>query len=470
MNFKCPLRPEGLDNKMTKKDISWISERIGNTPMVDITPSNSPSRVLAKAEYFNLTGSIKDRAAFSMISGGLASGELRPGIRILEATSGNTGIGVAVVGRMLGYGTTLVMPPQVSRDRREILESAGAEIIWSDPAGGSNGALGRAIEIYEQHPDAWFWPNQYYSPLNYQAHEATAREIFEQTKATVTHIVCATGTAGTAVGLAYAFRKLKSGVKVISVEPSEELHGIEGTKHMATEAVPDILVNGRQLTGIFVTHRQVLAGTVFVSTDEAYKGINLLAASGLYVGISSGANYIAACRVAAEQKNAVVVTVLPDSSDRYLYEQPWDKIYFGVRIGPAAVRDFRAHFADSYPREGCGLLFGEMSNEGLRHVKAFEALKNMNNGRAEDRYEMDPRAILVAEKKYRQSGLKLLGIAHSHPDNPPHPSVFDLDRAWEDLSYVISSVIGGAVVNIKSWSLKATSGTREFREELIHLG
>ncbi len=452
------------------KDIKWISEYIGNTPLIDVTPSGSASRVFAKAEYFNLTGSIKDRAAFSMINGGLRSGDLRPGVRIIEATSGNTGIGLAVIGRLLGYETTLVMPPQVSRDRKDILESARAEIIWSDRDGGSNGALRRAIEIYEQNPNAWFWPNQYYNPLNYQAHEATAREIFKQTKAMVTHIVCATGTAGTAVGLALAFKKLKPGVHVISVEPSEELHGIEGTKHMATEAVPDILVNGRKLTGIFLSHRQNLARTVFVSTDEAYGGVNLLAASGLYTGISSGANYFAACLVASEQENAVVVTVLPDSSDRYLSEQIYDPAYFAVRISPSVAKNFRSHFADNYPHEGCGLLFGEMTTGGLRHIRAFDPLNNVNSVRAEDRYEIDPQAMLTAEKKYRQSGLKLLGIAHSHPDHPPRPSVFDLDRAWEDLSYVICSVIGGTVVSTKSWALKDADGTREFQEELIHLG
>lgn len=448
-------------------DIDWISERIGNTPLLDVTPDGLASHVFAKAEYYNLSGSVKDRAALSMIREGLRSGGLLGSKRILEATSGNTGIGLAIIGRLLGFPATLVMPSQVNRDRKDIIDSAGAESVFSDPAAGSNGALLKTLALFEESPERWFWPNQYYNPANYLAHEATAEEIFRQTEGRVTHFVAATGTGGTVVGVSKRLRQLKPDVQIVSVEPAEELHGIEGTKHMATESVPVILVQGRRLTGIFQAYRSSIDRTIFVSTDDAYAGINGLAGGGVFVGISSGANYVAACRVAEESPGSVVVTVFPDSSDRYLTEAPWDPEYYGVRMPYSVSQEMRRYFEQSYPHEGCGLLFGRVESRG-RAVVSFEASENMNRHRAGDRYEIDPREMLRLEKKYRECSLKLLGIAHSHPDHPPRPSAFDLEVAWEDLSYMICSVIGGAVVSLKSWALDTSAG-RIFREELIRL-
>ncbi len=448
-------------------DIDWIAERIGNTPLLDLTPEGAESAILAKAEYFNLTGSVKDRAALSMIREGILSGLLSGSRRIIEATSGNTGIGLAVIGRLLGLQTTLVMPSQVNRDRKDILDSAGCESVFSDPAAGSNGALMKALAIFEENPDSWFWPNQYYNPANYRAHAATAEEVFRQTEGRVTHFAAATGTAGTAVGVSKRLKQLKPDVRIASVEPGEELHGIEGTKHMATEAVPQITVQGERLTGIFQSQRHAIDSTIFVSTDEAYEGLNQLAGRGIFAGISSGANYAAACRIGAEHPGSVVVTVLPDSSDRYLSEAPWNPEHYGIRMPYGVSREMRRHFEQAYPYEGCGLLFGS-SDSRLRTISSFEPCENMNRGRAADRYEINPQEMMQLEKKNRASGLKLLGIAHSHPDHPPRPSRFDLDAAWEDFSYLIFSVIAGAVVSMKSWVLESAAD-RAFREELILL-
>lgn len=451
------------------RDIGWIADHIGNTPLLDVTPPGCPSKVLAKAEYRNLTGSVKDRAALAMIRGGIEGGGLSKSKRILEATSGNTGIGLAVIGRLLGYQTTLVMPPQVSRDRKEILRSAGAEVIYSGAAGGSNGALLKALSLFEENPDTWFWPNQYYNPANYLAHRATAEEVFADTRGSVTHFVAATGTGGTAIGVSKRLKELKPDVLVVSVEPAEELHGIEGTKHMATESVPDITVQGRRMTGIFQSNRTFIDRTAFVRTEDAYEGINLLAAGRVFAGISAGANYMAACRIAEETPGSVVVTVLPDSSDRYLSEAPWDAKYFDVSLPHAASVAMWRHFEQAYPHEGCGLLFGRLDGLGKREVLFFEPVENMNRERAVDRYEINPREMMLLEKKYRAEGLRVRGIVHSHPDHPPLPSAFDLDAAWEDLSYIIISVVGGCVVSMKSWALEIPSEEKRFREELIRI-
>jgi cysteine synthase B len=452
------------------KDILRIFEMIGNTPLLDITPPGLTSRIYAKAEYCNLTGSVKDRAAYAMILEGLNSGALNSSKRILEATSGNTGIGLAVIGRLLGFSTTLVMPSQVNRDRRDILESAGAEFILSDPAAGSNGALLKTLHLFGENPERWFWPNQYYNPANYLVHTATAEEIFKQTSGEVTHFVCATGTGGTAIGVAQGLKKLNPKIRAISVEPAEEMHGIEGTKHMAVEAVPDILVGKTVLTGIFQSKRSLLDQTDFVSTSDAYAGLNRLAGQGLYVGISSGANYMAACRLAEKNPGSVIVTVFPDSSDRYLSEALWDEKHYGMQLSYKTSREIRFHFERAYPHEGCGLLFGIPDINGRRNIQVFEPVENINHERASDRYQINPAEMLLMEKKQRQNGLKLLGIAHSHPNALPRPSEFDMERAWENLSYIIYSVVGGAVVGIKSWTLTDTpSSTGGAREELIRL-
>lgn len=449
-------------------DINTIASFIGNTPLLDVTPLDCPSKVFAKAEYYNLTGSVKDRAAFSMLRGGIERGVLSPSHRIIEATSGNTGIGLAVIGKLMGFSTTIVLPPQASLRRRNILEAAGAELIFSDPGKGPNGALEKTAGLYRRQPEAWFWPNQYYNPANYMAHFETADEIYRQTNGKVTHFVAATGTGGTAVGVAMRLKQLKPATVVISVEPAEELHGIEGTKHMATEAVPRLSLMGETLTGIFETNRRVLDETVFVTTDDAYKGLNILAGSGIYAGVSSGANYIAACRAASRQPGSVVVTTFPDSSDRYLSEPLWDMKYHDISLPYNLVVEMSRHFEDVYPHEGCGLLLGRKDGDRV-NIAAFSPVDNKNLDRARDRYEIDPQDYRKTEKEAGKRGLKIMGIVHSHPDHPAFPSSTDLEIAWEDLSYLIFSVIGGGVVVFKSWRLRDSAVRREFKEELILL-
>lgn len=434
--------------------------------MIDLTPPGCGAEIWAKVESHNLSGSVKDRVALGMIQKGLESGALAPGRRIIEATSGNTGIGLAVIGRLAGFPVTIVAPPQTSAERLDILRSAGAEIIFSDPLAGSNGALEKVLSIFKADPEAWFWPNQYYNQANCDAHFKTADEIYAQTGGRVTHFVAATGTGGTAIGTARGLRRLKPSVAAYSVEPAEDFHGIEGTKHMATEAVPEIELNGLKMKGIFEAGKTALDGTLFISTDDAYKGVDLLAARGVFAGISSGANYMAALRMAEQYPGGVIVTVLPDGADRYLYEKVWSRQFYGPALPRGLFREMGAYFEKCYPEEGCGLLLGVRTDSIDKPlIKRFAPVANRNANSRNDRYDIDPNDYRRVEAEARNAGLKILGIAHSHPDHPPRPSQTDLEAAWEDFSYFIFSIYGGGMVAGYSWRL--ADGV--FREELIDI-
>ena len=443
-----------------------IEQRIGRTPLIDLTQAGGRAGVLAKVESHNLSGSIKDRPAFNMLSKGIEKGLLLPGYRIIEATSGNAGIGLAVIGRLLGFPVTLVIPPQASRERQDILRSAGVEIIFSAPLAGSNGALEKVLSLYKADPGRWFWPNQYYNPANFEAHYKTAQEIFEQTEGRVTHFLAATGTAGTVLGTARLLKSLKPAVTVLSVEPAEDFHGIEGTKHMATEAVPEIELYGRRLKGLFAAGKHILDGTLFISTDEAYEGVNLLAGKGVFAGISSGANYIAALKIAEQKPDSVIVTVLPDGADRYLSEKIWDTSYYGPSLSYSLAREIGSYFEKVYPEEGCGFLLGITTDCPHKpKITKFIPVINQNKDRVHDRYEIAPLDYKRSEDEAKKNGLKILGIAHSHPDHPPRPSDTDRAAAWEDLSYFIFSIYGGGMISFYSWRL--ING--DFREELIDI-
>ncbi len=443
-----------------------IAQRIGKTPLLNLTQPGGLAVLMAKVESHNLSGSVKDRPAFNMLYKGIEKGYLLPGRRIIEATSGNTGIGLAVIGRLLGIPVTLVIPPQASRERQDILRAAGVEIIFADPLAGSNGALEKVLSLYNTEPEQWFWPNQYYNPANFEAHYKTALEIFEQTEGQVTHFLAATGTAGTVLGTARRLKSLKPSVTVLSVEPAEDFHGIEGTKHMATEAVPEIELYGRRLKGLFAAGKHVLDGTLFISTDEAYRGVNLLAEKGVFTGISSGANYIAALKVAEQNPGSVIVTVLPDGADRYLSEKIWDTSYYGPSLPYSLAREMGSYFEKLYPEEGCGFLLGVSTDSPNKpKIKKFIPAINQNKDRCNDRYEIAPIDYKRVEDEGKKHGLKIMGIAHSHPDHPPRPSGTDRDAAWEDLSYFIFSIYGGGMISFYSWRL--ING--DFREELIDI-
>jgi cysteine synthase B len=296
-----------------------LLDQIGNTPLLEIPlASQGEARVFAKAEFFNPAGSVKDRPALNMILQGERSGKLVPGKILLDSTSGNTGIAYSMICAIKGYRVKLCLPANASPERKQILKAYGAELVLTDPAEGSDGAQRVCQQIYRENPDAYFYPDQYSNPANWQAHyETTAPEIIEQTAGAVTHFVAALGTTGTFTGVTRRLRKELPHVRCISVQPASPLHGLEGTKHMPTALKPAI-------------YDPTLADdNLWIETEDAYLMARRLAREeGLLVGISAAANVLAASRVASELaksgQRGVVVTILCDGGQKYLSESFWN--------------------------------------------------------------------------------------------------------------------------------------------------
>jgi cysteine synthase B len=275
----------------------------------------------AKAEWMNPGGSVKDRPALRMIQEGIASGQLTPGKIILDATSGNTGIAYGMMGAAMGYGVTLCVPENVTPERKRILRAYGAEMVFTDPLEGSDGAIRTAQRMNEESPGKYFYADQYNNPFNWRSHyDTTAPEIIRQTGGRLTHFVAGLGTSGTFVGAGRRLREVNDRIVLVSVQPDSPLHGLEGLKHMESAIVPGI-------------YDPALADEdVRVGTEEAYEMTRRLAhEEGLLVGISSGANLAGALKVARE--NAIVVVVLCDGGERYLSERFWENPPEGALIG-----------------------------------------------------------------------------------------------------------------------------------------
>ena len=274
--------------------------------------------LLGKAEWFNPGGSVKDRAAASIIAAALRGGQLRPGKILLDSTSGNTGIAYAMIGAAQGIPVTLCMPENVSVERKRILHAYGANIIYTDPAEGSDGAIRMARELAAQHPDLYFYADQYSNDANWRAHyHGTANEIWQQTEGRITHFVSMLGTSGTFVGTTRRLKELNPHIRCISLQPDAPFHGIEGAKHMPSAIVPRIY------------DASLADANLEISTEASYAMARHLAReAGLLVGISAAAAVVGCLQIAQQlRKNepAVMVTILCDSGDKYLSERFWEE-------------------------------------------------------------------------------------------------------------------------------------------------
>lgn len=288
---------------------------IGNTPLIRLRcfEPRAEVEVYAKLEGHNPGGSVKDRAAASMLLRGMATGALRAGKTILDATSGNTGIAYAMLGAALGYRVQLCVPGNVTPERLQTLRVFGAEVVVTDPLAGSDGAIREARRLAAESPDDYFYPDQYNNPANPQAHvESTAAEILEQTHGRVTHFVAGLGTSGTFMGTGRRLRAARPDIRLISAQPDSPLHAIEGWKHMESALVPGI-------------YDQRLADEdLRITTEEAWEMTRQLARrAGLLQGVSSGASLAAALRVARDLDSGVIVTIFADGGSRYLSEPHW---------------------------------------------------------------------------------------------------------------------------------------------------
>jgi len=312
-----------ISNVASKQIGVSMAERIGHTPLLRL---QSPIRdfdgitLLAKAEWLNPGCSVKDRAAWNMIRDAEASGKLRPGKTILDATSGNTGIALAMIGAARGIPVRLAMPSNVSPERKNILRAYGAEIDWTAPDESSDGAIRRARELAGNDPERFCYIDQYSNPANWRAHfETTGVEIWEQSHGTITHFVAGLGTSGTFMGTTRRLKEFNSQIQAVSMQPDSPFHGLEGLKYMATSIVPAIY------------DAKLADRAVEVETEAAHEMVRRLAREdGLLVGISAAAAVVAAARIAHEEheagRSATIVTVLPDSADKYLSERFWEEI------------------------------------------------------------------------------------------------------------------------------------------------
>jgi cysteine synthase B len=307
-------RPSGQTGKS-------VLELIGNTPLLRLARVGSkfPNvEFYAKAEWCNPGGSVKDRPALSMIQAGLASGALRAGKTIIDATSGNTGIAYATIGAALGYPVTLCLPDSASHERKRILTALGAELVITSGDEGTDGAIRRVHEIVAAEPEKYFYPDQYSNAANWQAHyRTTANEIWEQTSGKITHFVAALGTSGTFVGTARRLKELNPSIRCISLQPDAAFHGLEGWKHMQTAIRPAI-------------YDDTLADeNLEVGTEAAYRMVKRIAREeGLLVSPSAAAALNGCFRVAqgiAPNQRAVIVTIFADSASKYLSERFWDE-------------------------------------------------------------------------------------------------------------------------------------------------
>lgn len=298
-----------------------VLECIGNTPLLHLSPVGREFpgvEFFAKAEWANPGGSVKDRAALEMILDAERSGRLRFGQTILDATSGNTGIAYALIAAARGYRVKLCLPSSASAERKRILKAYGAELVFTPGDEGSDGAIRRARQIAAAEPGNYFYADQYSNPANWRAHyKTTAAEIWEQTGGRLTHFVAGLGTSGTFIGVTRRLRELNSDVRCISLQPDAEFHGLEGWKHMASAIVPAIY------------DASLADANLSVRTEEAYRTVKRVAREeGLLLSPSSAAALVGCFQVArglAPGERALIVTVFPDSGEKYLSERFWDE-------------------------------------------------------------------------------------------------------------------------------------------------
>ena len=311
-----------LTNSATISLGTPLHERIGNTPLIRLerlTAHLPGIQILGKAEWANPGGSVKDRAASAIVADARERGLLTPGKHLLDATSGNTGIAYAMLGAAMGFPVTLCVPGNVSPERKRILAAYGANVIWTDPADGSDGAIRKARELAAAEPAKYYYADQYGNNANWRAHyRGTANEIWEQTAGQITHFVAGLGTSGTFVGTTRRLKELNPAIQCISMQPDSPFNGLEGLKHMATAIVPPIY------------DAKLADRNIEMETESAYAMAKHLGRTeGLLVGISSAAAVATCLRIAEEEaaagKEAVIVTILCDSADKYLSERFWEE-------------------------------------------------------------------------------------------------------------------------------------------------
>jgi cysteine synthase B len=435
---------------LTTDPIVHVTPRIGGTPLVRLRGFEPKPgvEIHAKLEYLNAGGSVKDRAALAIVLDAERRGALGPGRALLDATSGNTGISYAMLGAQRGFLVTLCVPANVTPERKRLLRAFGANVVLTDPMEGSDGAIAEAQRLHASNPTLYFHADQYNNAANWRAHfDTTGAEIIDETHGRLTDFVAGLGTTGTFVGASRRIRAAGSRARLITVQPDGPLHGLEGLKHLPSAVVP----------GIY--DPTLVDRNVTVSTEEAYALTRRLAReAGLFVGPSSGAALAAVLDVARTIDEGVIVTVFPDGGSRYASDPFWEADGGELALPIEVQAAIRAHGAETYPDECCGVLVGPVPG---RVSDAWPLGNTAALDRAR-RFLIGPEDYRGAEARAASRGLDIVGFYHSHPDHPAEPSLFDLDHAWPNVSYVIVSVRDRLPRELRSWRLRADrSGYRE---------
>ena len=452
--------------------MSTVLEEIGHTPILRLTriAPDLPEavEVYLKAEWFNPGGSVKDRSILRVIEDAERDGRLTRNRIILDSSSGNAGIAYAMIGAAKGYRVRLFVPENVSAERKAILRALGAEVEYTDPLEGSDGAIVAARALAASDPERYFFGDQYNNPSNPRAHfETTGPEIWAQTGGRVTHFVAGLGTSGTLMGAGRRLRAANPAVQIVAVEPDSGMHGIEGLKHMASAIVPGIYDPS--------AHDHVIS----VRTESAYAMVRALAAAeGLLAGQSTGAALVGALAVARTLREGVVVAIGPDGGERYLSTSTWtadgspapDDGFVRVRTdlvrlsfqrrfcytrGVDGVVLSRDHLAsvlaqarEEAPLECCGLLLGR----GRRVERVF---RGTNLDRSPVTYNMDPQELFRAHREMEAQGLDLVAIYHSHPRTRAYPSSTDVAKAtYPDAAYLIVSLQDASAPDVRMFRIQ----------------
>lgn len=451
-----------------------LLQRIGNTPLLRlsrITSELPPAvEVYVKAEWFNPGGSVKDRPVLRIIEDAERDGRLTPQHVVTDSSSGNAGIAYAMIGAIKGYRVRLFVPGNVSVERKRLLRALGAEVHYTDPLEGSDGAIVAARQAIAADPQHYFFGDQYNNPSNVRAHfETTGPEIVEQTLGRVTHFIAGLGTSGTLVGVGRYLASTARSVEIIAVAPDRALHGIEGLKHMASSIVPGIYDAS--------VHRR----TIHVTTEAAYDMARRLAREeGLLVGQSSGASVLGALAVARHLDEGLVVALCPDGADRYLSTATWSDPQVplsdafiavttriagrpggdlpvmtrtslvdsaGLIVTPDQVAALIDQAHEEHPHECCGLLAGRLGRvEGV--------YRGTNVDHSPFTYYMDPKEVLRATKEIDAAGEDLLAIYHSHTHTAAYPSPTDIAKAhYPDSLYLIISLKDPARPEIRGFRI-----------------
>lgn len=299
---------ETISINTIEEQLLRVKAHIGNTPLIPIQGlhHNPDVRIFAKAEWEQLSGSVKARAAFNIIEKAIRSGELTTDKTLLDATSGNTGIAYAAIGKKLGIKVTLLLPENASKERKELLQSLEAELILTSKFGGTDEAQELAAELAEKHPERYFYANQYANANNWKAHyNTTAEEIFSELPE-IDYFVAGLGTTGTFTGTSKKLKELNPTITTVAFQPDNALHGLEGWKHLETAIVPAIF------------KPEVADRIIEVSTEHAYQIIaEVYHNDGILLSPSSAANIVGALHVADTIKSGTIVTILPDNADKY---------------------------------------------------------------------------------------------------------------------------------------------------------